>query len=70
MSEDERVMNFGTMALEMGYVTPAQLSKAVTIQVGEDLDGAPHRLIGEILLDLGYMDTGQITEVLKALGKT
>jgi len=69
MFDDAGVMNFGTMALEMGHVTPAQLSKAVTIQVGEDLDGAPHRRIGEILLDLGYMDTTQINEVLGALGK-
>ena len=69
MDDEHEIVNFGTVALELGYVTPAQLSKAVTMQVGEDLDGMPHRKIGEILLDLGYVNAAQIEEVLKSLRK-
>ena len=65
--EDRR---FGTIAVEKGFVSAKQLGMAVTIQMREDLSGDGHRLIGQILLDLGFMNVGQIKEVLKSMGIT
>ena len=62
--EDRR---FGTIAIEMGFITAKQLGKAVTIQMGEDLMGEGHRLLGTILVELGYIRTSQVTEVLAVL---
>jgi hypothetical protein len=37
------------------------------VQMKEDLAGLKHRLIGEILVDLGFMNPSQIEEVLQEL---
>jgi hypothetical protein len=35
----------------------------------ENFDSYDHRLIGQILVKLGYMNIEQLGEVLKAMGK-
>ncbi len=59
---------FGTMAVELGFITIEQVMEAMTIQLREDMEKEEHRLIGQILMGLGYMNTSQIKEVLKAMG--
>ena len=39
------------------------------IQVKEDVDLHTHRLIGEILLDLGYISAEEIQEILDTIFK-
>jgi hypothetical protein len=46
-----------------------QLIKAMTIQVNEETQKGDHRLLGEILVDLGFMNTSQVKEVLHSLSK-
>ncbi|MBW1888658.1 MAG: hypothetical protein JRI52_09975 [Deltaproteobacteria bacterium] len=62
------VKRFGFMAVEMGFITLDQIIEAMKIQVREDLEKPKHRLIGEILVDLGFMNPSQVDEVLKAMG--
>ena len=59
---------FGIVSIENGFIDPEQLLKAMEIQVFEGLEGVPHRLIGEILLDKGYITVDQIEQVLKLMG--
>ena len=68
MSDYHLEKRFGATAVEMGYITTAQLHKAMTIQLNEDLQGIAHRLIGQILLERAYISKGQISEVLKHIG--
>ncbi len=61
---------FGIVAIEKGFITPENLVEAFKVQVKEDLELQTHRLIGEILLDSGYMTTLEIQEVLDAVFKS
>ena len=67
MRYEKREIRFGTLAVEMGFITEGQLGKAVSEQMKEDLSQNIHRLIGEILVDLGFMDKTEVDEVLLAL---
>ncbi len=51
----------------MGFVTAEQLNKALTEQVGEDLSSKPHRSVGKILLENGWITDEQINIALKEL---
>jgi len=55
---------FGTIALEMGFITEEQLKEATKVQLDQDADGLEHRLIGSILYSLGYMTIQQVNEVI------
>ena len=58
---------FGLIAIEKGYISAADLVKAFTIQVNEDVNRQPHRLLGEILFDLGIMTDKQLEDVVSEL---
>lgn len=58
---------FGALAVEMGYVTERQIGKAVSVQMKEDLNGLEHRLLGKILVDLGFINSSQIEDILQEL---
>ncbi len=60
-----REIRFGTIAVEKGFVTPAQLGRAVSTQMNNALRGQNPRLIGEILVEMGFMDPLQVREVLE-----
>lgn len=62
-------IHFGTIAIERGLLTPRKLGKAVSIQMKEDLEGLNHRLIGEVLVDLGFMSNFQVNEVINTISK-
>lgn len=64
MSDYYLEKRFGVTAVEMGFITAAQLHEAMTIQLAEDLGHKAHRIIGEILLAKAYISTDQIREVL------
>ena len=68
MSVEKLDKRFGIVAIENGFITAEQLIEAMKIQVFEDLEGAKHRLIGEILQHKGYITHIQIDEVLRLMG--
>ncbi len=60
---------FGNIAVHMGFITAKQLTEAVVLQVEDDIYNKPHRLIGEILLENGWITDEQINIVLNELFK-
>lgn len=65
---DPGARRFGVTAVHEGFITQAQLLKALSTQVVDNLEGRRHRLIGEILRDQGAMTAEQIDQVLQKLG--
>jgi hypothetical protein len=66
-------VRFGSVAIWREFITARQLVEATVIQVTEDVGGKPHRLIGEILVEQGYMTPAQVDKVLDEIedgGKT
>ena len=64
----KREKRFGTVAVEMGFITAEQLLHAMNIQIKEDIEGGEHRLLGTILMEIGAMTRKQVHEVLLAMG--
>ena len=60
---------FGTIAVDMGFITQDQLVEALTIQVRDNILNKAHRKIGEILVDQGWMTEEQQGEVLKSMNQ-
>ena len=69
MTIKEHEKRFGLIAVGKGFITLEQLIEAMKIQVEEDIQDASHRLIGEILVDIGAMSAPQIIDVLNAMDK-
>ena len=63
----DRYKLFGEVALEKRFVTSEQLYEALTQQARSKIDGKMDKQLGQILLELGYMDSDQIAEVLDVL---
>ncbi|MGE3166651.1 MAG: hypothetical protein AB7O52_17250 [Planctomycetota bacterium] len=51
----------------MGFATTAQLYEALTIQARREAQGQSHLILGEILVELGYLTEKQVLEVLTRL---
>ncbi|MBN1832508.1 MAG: hypothetical protein JW896_10395 [Deltaproteobacteria bacterium] len=62
-----KVKRFGVIAVEKGFITLEQLVEAMTLQIQEETEGERHRLIGQILLSLGYLTSSQIDEVMETM---
>ena len=60
-------LGFGGVAFKKGFITVRQLAAAKNRQVQEDMENKPHRLMGEIFIELGYMDRAQVDEVLEEM---
>ena len=58
---------FGIIAIEKGFITADNLIETLKIQVEEEIQSKTHRLIGEILLDKGYITPTQIQDVLDGI---
>jgi len=58
---------FGTVAIEMGFITQDQLILALKYQVEKELQKGEHQKIGTILYEMGVMDTSQLKSVLTRL---
>ena len=61
---------FGFMAVTKGFITIDQLIEAMKIQVREEIKNGEHRLIGAILIEMGFMDTSQVNELLESIDTT
>ncbi len=55
---------FGILAVEKGFISAEKLVEALKIQVEEEIRYNKHRLIGEILIDRGYVTAIQVQDVL------
>jgi hypothetical protein len=64
-----RDKRFGVIAVEKGFISKEQLYEAIKTQIDEDLQSMPHRLIGRILIRLGYLTDGQAQEILIKMRK-
>lgn len=58
---------FGQVAVRKGYVTGQQVETALAHQRGLRERGAPHKLIGMILLEEGFLSNAQLIDVLKTM---
>ena len=65
-ANNDRV-KFGRIPVERKMITRKQLATAMQIQVSDDIEQKPHRRVGEILQDLGYLNKAQVAEVLKEI---
>jgi hypothetical protein len=59
----------GKIAVDLGFVTPEQIKEALTEQIEDDLSSRPHRFLGQILLDKGWITEEQADILLDALLK-
>ena len=57
---------FGEIAIERNYVSVAQVKQALEIQREMRRSGEGHKLIGVLLVELGYMSPKQVMEILEA----
>ena len=60
---------FAEVAVKMNFISPEQAKEAISEQMDDNLSNKPHRLIGKILMDKGWMTYQQIELVLKDLFK-
>ncbi len=58
---------FGEVAFENGYLTTAELYEGLAIQARREAENKPHRFLGEILVELGYMTEKQVLNILTEL---
>ncbi len=58
---------FGVISVSKGFVTADQLKTALMEQVDDNVSGRPHRLIGRIFFEKGWMADEQIAIVLNEL---
>ncbi len=66
---EEHVPRFGKIAIDMRFVTAEQLTEALAEQAEDSFSNKPHRLIGEILFEHGWITRDQINFVVLRLFK-
>ncbi len=60
---------FGKIAVDMGFITAEQLTEAISEQAEDSLSNKPHRFIGYILYEHGWITNEQADIVLDILFK-
>ncbi len=60
-------VRFGHAAVKLGLLTEEQLKEALCEQVEDDLTCRPHRLLGEICSQNGWITSDQIKKVMEVL---
>lgn len=66
----EYAIRFGQIAIWKGFITEPQLEAALDEQISHNLINDNHKLIGEILLEKGWMTRDQIAIVLENSSRT
>jgi len=57
----------GQVAVELGFITGEQLKKGLDEQVDDDIAHRPHKLLGEIFVEKGWMTNKQVLIVLNKI---
>jgi hypothetical protein len=60
-------MRFGSAAVDKGFITRMQCTKALEVQAREDKEKRKHRLLGQILIDMKLLTQKQVNEVLDTM---
>ncbi len=60
---------FGKIAVDKKFIMTEELKEAMAEQIEDDISNKPHRLIGQILLQKGWITDEQIEIVLNELYK-
>ena len=60
-------LRFGIISVTKGFITADQLKAALIEQADDNVKGRPHRLIGRIFFEKGWMTDDQIDKVLNDL---
>jgi hypothetical protein len=60
---------FGTLAVELRYLTSEQLARALAIQQRDRLAERPHRPLGQICLEEGLLSVAELVSILEHQGK-
>jgi len=58
---------FGKIAVEMGFITAEQLTEALAEQAEDSLSNRPHRFIGYILSEHGWITRDEISFIVLRL---
>ncbi len=58
---------FGQIAVDLGFVTEKQLKEAIAEQVEDSFSNKPHRLIGKVLFDHGWITRDEISFIVLRL---
>jgi hypothetical protein len=58
---------FGQVAVRKGYASERQVTDALDRQRALSHGGAPHRLIGMIMLEMGALGTTELIAILREL---
>ena len=64
---DKELYRFGSMAIFRGYVSLFQIQQALSEQVEDNVQGRPHRPIGKILQQKGWITEEQERSILKEM---
>ena len=67
---DPKDVRFATLAMEKGFINLDQFTEAMRVQIMEDISGVKHRRIGEILFELDYLSSSEISEILAKMDIT
>lgn len=67
MASPNEPRRFGAIAVQKGFITLEQLTRAMEIQLTEETMSDQHSLIGEILLEKGALSRVQYEEILKEM---
>ncbi|MBI4230298.1 MAG: hypothetical protein HY608_05630 [Planctomycetes bacterium] len=60
---------FGQLVVDRGFATRAQVEDALRAQRETDQAGHPHKLIGIVMLEMGFLSSTQLIEILKEYEK-
>jgi hypothetical protein len=60
---------FGMLAVEMGFVSVQQVREGMAEQLDDDIAARPHKLLGTIFVDRGWMTFREVEVVLDRLFK-
>ena len=55
----------GQICVDRGYTTRERVEEALRIQKGMDDRGEPHKLLGIILLERGFISSAHLIEILR-----
>jgi hypothetical protein len=58
---------FGDIAIDKGFVTEKQINEALAEQAEDDFSNEPHRFVGSILFEHGWLTKKQIDIILYEL---
>lgn len=59
---------FGSIAYQRSYVTKEQIQEALAEQVDDNLSGRPHRLLGRIFREKGWLTEEQERSITEEMG--